>query len=49
MVGDDGRAQTFRRLTVHVAGPDGFARDVPLDAVGAGRYAANIQLSRPGT
>lgn len=49
VVGDDGRAQTFRRLTVHVAGPDGFSRDVPLEAVGAGRYAANIPLSRPGT
>jgi uncharacterized membrane protein len=49
VVGDDGRAQTFRRLTVHVAGPDGFARDVPLEAVGAGRYAANLPLSRPGT
>ncbi len=49
VVGDDGRAQTFRRLTVHVAGPDGFSRDVPLEAVGAGRYAASIPLSRPGT
>ncbi len=49
VVGDDGRAQTFRRLTVHVAGPDGFSRDMSLEAVGAGRYAANIPLSRPGT
>ncbi|WP_394839993.1 VWA domain-containing protein [Pendulispora rubella] len=49
VVGDDGRAQTFRRLTVHVAGPDGFARDVALEAVGAGRYAASVPLSRPGT
>ena len=49
VVGDDGRAQTFRRLSVHVAGPDGFSRDVSLEAVGAGRYAANIPLSRPGT
>jgi Ca-activated chloride channel homolog len=49
VVGDDGRAQTFRRLTAHVAGPDGFARDVPLEAVGAGRYAATVALSRPGT
>ncbi|MGH7295939.1 MAG: VWA domain-containing protein, partial [Polyangiaceae bacterium] len=49
VVGDDGRAQTFRRLTVHVAGPDGFGRDVPLEAVGAGRYAATLPLSRPGT
>ena len=49
VVGDDGRAQTFRRLTAHIAGPDGFARDVPLEAVGAGRYAATVPLSRPGT
>jgi Ca-activated chloride channel family protein len=48
VVGDDGRAQTFRRLVVHVAGPDGFARDVPLDAVGTGRYGATVPLSRPG-
>jgi len=49
VVGDDGRAETFRRLTAHVAGPEGFARDVPLEAVGAGRYAAALPLSRPGT
>ena len=49
VVGDDGRAQTFRRLLVHIAGPDGFARDLPLEAVGAGRYAATLPLSRPGT
>jgi uncharacterized membrane protein len=49
VVGDDGRAQTFRRLRVHVAGPDGFSKDVSLEAVGAGRYAATVPLSRPGT
>ena len=49
VVGDDGRAQTFRRLTVHVAGPDGFARDLTLEAIGAGRYGASVPLSRPGT
>jgi Ca-activated chloride channel homolog len=49
VVGDDGRAQTFRRLTVHVAGPDGFSRDVSLEAIGAGRYGASVPLSRPGT
>lgn len=49
VVGDDGRAQSFRRLVVHVAGPDGFARDVALEATGAGAYSANIPLSRPGT
>jgi hypothetical protein len=49
VVGDDGRAQTFRRLTVHVAGPDGFSRDMSLEATGAGRYGASVALSRPGT
>ncbi len=49
VVGDDGRAQTFRRLSVHVAGPDGFHRDVPLEATGAGRYAATVPLTRLGT
>jgi uncharacterized membrane protein len=45
---DDGRAQSFRRLRVHVAGPEGFARDVPLEATGAGIYAATVPLLRPG-
>jgi hypothetical protein len=49
VVGDDGRTQTFRRLTAHVAGPDGSSREVPLEPVGAGRYAATVPLSRPGT
>jgi Ca-activated chloride channel family protein len=49
VVDEGGRAQTFRRLSVHVAGPDGIARDVALEAVGAGRYAASMPLSRPGT
>ena len=33
-VDDDGRAQSFRRLRVRVSGPDGFSRDVPLEAAG---------------
>jgi uncharacterized membrane protein len=49
VVGDDGRAQSFRRLTVHVAGPDGFSREMALEASGAGAYAATVPLSRPGT
>lgn len=49
VLGDDGRAQTFRRLVVHVAGPDGFAKEMALEAVGPGRYAARVALSRPGT
>ncbi|WP_437928298.1 VWA domain-containing protein [Sorangium sp. So ce291] len=49
VVGDDGRAQSFRRLVVHVAGPDGFSRELPLEATGAGAYTATLPLSRPGT
>ncbi|WP_437677506.1 VWA domain-containing protein [Sorangium sp. So ce131] len=49
VVGDDGRAQSFRRLLVHVAGPDGIARELPLEATGAGTYTATLPLSRPGT
>jgi uncharacterized membrane protein len=49
VVGDDGRAQSFRRLVVHVAGPDGFSREMALEATGAGAYAASIPLARPGT
>lgn len=49
VVGDDGRAQTFRRLTARIGGPSGFARDVPLEPVGAGAYVATVPLSRPGT
>lgn len=48
VVGDDGRAESFRRLKAHVAGPDGFSRELPLEAVGAGSYAATLPLSRPG-
>ncbi len=49
VVGDDGRAQSFRRLMVRVAGPEGFSRETALEATGAGAYAASIPLSRPGT
>jgi hypothetical protein len=49
VIGDDGRAQSFRRLVARVAGPDGFSREVALEATGAGAYAASIPLSRPGT
>jgi Ca-activated chloride channel homolog len=48
VVGDDGRAQTFRRLAIAVGGPDGFTRKMSLEAVGAGAYAATIPLARPG-
>ncbi len=49
VVGEDGRSQSFRRLVVQVAGPDGFSREVALEAVGPGRYAAALPLTRPGT
>jgi hypothetical protein len=49
VIGDDGRAQSFRRLVMHVAGPDGFVRETTLEATGAGAYSASIPLSRPGT
>ncbi len=49
VIGDDGRAQAFRRLKIRVGGPDGFSREVALDAVGAGRYSADVPLSRPGS
>ncbi|MBW2454716.1 MAG: hypothetical protein JRI68_09400 [Deltaproteobacteria bacterium] len=48
VVDDDGRMQSFRRLQVTVRGPDGFARDVALEAAGAGTYTATVPLSRPG-
>lgn len=49
VVGDDGRAQSFRRLSVHIAGPDGYAKDLPLEVQSVGRYATRLPLSRPGT
>lgn len=48
VVDDDGRAESFRRLKVRIGGPDGFTREVTLEAVGAGAYASRTPLSRPG-
>ncbi len=48
VVDDDGRAESFRRLKVKVGGPDGYRETVSLEAVGAGVYAAELPLSRPG-
>lgn len=48
VVDDDGRLTSFRRLRVNVNGPDGFKRDVPLEAAGAGTYSATVPLSRHG-
>jgi Ca-activated chloride channel family protein len=44
-----GQSDLFRRLHVKVAGPDGFSRDVALDATGAGSFSAKVPLSRPGS
>ncbi|MCS6900023.1 MAG: VWA domain-containing protein [Myxococcales bacterium] len=49
VVGDDGRAQSFRRLAARVGGPEGFQREIPLEPVGAGAYTATVPLSRSGT
>jgi Ca-activated chloride channel homolog len=48
VVDDDGRLQSFRRLTASVRGPDGFEHDVPLEAAGAGSYTATVPLAQPG-
>jgi uncharacterized membrane protein len=48
VVDDDGRLTSFRRLRVTVTGPDGFKRDVPLEAAGAGTYSAAVPLTRHG-
>lgn len=48
VIDDDGRAQSFRRLVAVVAGPDGNRREVPLDPVAAGAYAATVPLGRTG-
>jgi hypothetical protein len=48
VVDDDGRSQSFRRLRVAVHGPDGYKRDVALEATGAGSYGATVPLERPG-
>ncbi len=44
----DGRLSSFRRLKVAVRGPDGFKRDVDLEAAGAGTYVAAVPLQQPG-
>jgi Ca-activated chloride channel family protein len=48
VVDDDGLTESFRQLVARVGGPDGLFRDVPLEAVGAGAYAASLPLARPG-
>ncbi|MGE0328560.1 MAG: hypothetical protein AB7S68_39970, partial [Polyangiaceae bacterium] len=48
VVDDDGRTESFRRLKVRVAGPEGFGKEVALEATGAGAYAASVPLDTPG-
>lgn len=49
VVGDDGRADSFRRLKAHVAGPGGFSREIALEPTSTGSYAADVPIDRPGT
>ncbi|MBX3182297.1 MAG: VWA domain-containing protein [Polyangiaceae bacterium] len=48
LVDDDGRAESFRRLKVRVAGPEGYQQEVALEATGAGAYAARVPIDVPG-
>lgn len=48
LVGEDGRGLAFRRLAAHVLGPGSFDRTQPLQPVGAGTYASELDLSRAG-
>ena len=48
VVDDDGRLQSFRRLSARVVGPDGFSRTLPLEATGAGSYTASLPLPHAG-
>jgi len=44
----DGYADSLRRLTARVTGPDGVTRELALDPTGAGTYAAEQFIQRPG-
>lgn len=48
VVDERGQSDVFRRLRVRVAGPDGFARELTLEAGGKSGYEASLGLSRPG-
>lgn len=48
VIGDDGSAESFRRLYARVVGPSGQAERIPLEARAPGSYAATLPLSRPG-
>lgn len=49
VVGDDGRADSFRRLKAHVVGPGGFVREIALEPSSTGSYSADLPIDRPGT
>lgn len=49
VLGEDGRAQSFRRLIAKVGGPGGYDREIALEPSGAGVYSTNLPLERPGT
>ncbi|MEM6788628.1 MAG: VWA domain-containing protein [Myxococcota bacterium] len=44
----EGRLSSFRRLRAAVRGPDGFERNVALEAASAGTYVAALPLQQPG-
>jgi uncharacterized membrane protein len=46
VVGDDGRAQSFRRLALHVAGPEGFAR-APARSCGRPARTSRSSVASP--
>jgi hypothetical protein len=48
VVGDDGRAESFRRLTARISGPGDFEREIPLEPAGVGTYASTMPLDRIG-
>jgi hypothetical protein len=45
---NDGYADSLRRLSARVTGPDGQLRELALDPVGAGTYGAEVLVQRPG-
>ncbi len=48
VLGDDGRAESFRRLSVRIVGPDGKALLVPLEPMGPAAFGVTTPLLRPG-
>jgi Ca-activated chloride channel homolog len=46
---DRGALDSYRELAVHVTGQGGFLQTLPLEALGPGRYGADLALERPGS